>query len=73
MRDGSSESIELPYCHDIETAAIGICHESVEFQPGICSAGDSVVDVLASDFPSSIAGIFSEFCELHFGVLAVFR
>ena|ERR1700679_2989553 len=48
MRDGWSESIELPNGDHMEATAIGICHQLVEFWPGIRSAGDSFVHLLAS-------------------------
>src|ERR1700691_3912583 len=73
MRDRSSESIELPNRNHIETTAICIRHQSVEFRSRIGRTRDSFVNILASDFPLPVSDIFSEFCELHFGLLAVFR
>ncbi|MFZ0641086.1 MAG: hypothetical protein WA020_02350 [Candidatus Acidiferrales bacterium] len=71
MRDRASETIKTPNDYGIETPPVGVSHEFVEFGSAVFSARDTLVDVLASEPPSSSITVLAKLAGLHRRVLAV--
>jgi hypothetical protein len=71
VRDGTRETVKAPNHHSVESAVVRVGQQAVEFGPLFLCAGDSNIDVLASDLPAAPLAVFKQFPKLHHRVLAV--